>query len=82
MMQVESVFFTLAESLNQDVLVICDRGAMDASACKPLHPQLPPPPLHSIVAVVVVKFQCIVIRKVNLVQLLLVFPSPCHTHNL
>lgn len=35
MMQVESVFFTLAESLNQDCLVICDRGAMDASAFIP-----------------------------------------------
>ena len=41
MMQVESVFFTLAESLNQDCLVICDRGAMDASACKPSNLQTP-----------------------------------------
>lgn len=36
MMQIESVFFSLAETVNRDVLVICDRGAMDASACKNL----------------------------------------------
>jgi hypothetical protein len=34
MMQVESVFFTMADSVKEDVLIICDRGAMDASACK------------------------------------------------
>ncbi|CAG7723424.1 unnamed protein product [Allacma fusca] len=32
MMQIESVFFDVAEKLNRDVLVICDRGTMDASA--------------------------------------------------
>ena len=31
MMQIESVFFSVAEKLNRDVLVICDRGTMDAS---------------------------------------------------
>jgi hypothetical protein len=34
MMQIESVFFRLAETVNQNVLIICDRGSMDASACE------------------------------------------------
>lgn len=34
MMQIESVFFRMAETVDQDVLIICDRGTMDASACK------------------------------------------------
>lgn len=34
MMQIERTYFRLAETLNRDVLIICDRGAMDASACK------------------------------------------------
>lgn len=32
MMQIESTFFQIAEFMDKDVLVICDRGAMDASA--------------------------------------------------
>lgn len=32
MMQIEKTYFTLAKSANQDCLVICDRGVMDASA--------------------------------------------------
>ena len=32
-MQLETTFFDLAESCNQNCLVICDRGVMDASAC-------------------------------------------------
>ncbi|KAL0276626.1 UNVERIFIED_CONTAM: hypothetical protein PYX00_004160 [Menopon gallinae] len=32
MMQIENTFFTLGESSAQDCLIICDRGAMDASA--------------------------------------------------
>ncbi len=31
--QLENTFFDLAESCNQNCLVICDRGVMDASAC-------------------------------------------------
>ena len=34
MIQMENTFFTLAERCNRDCLVICDRGTMDASACK------------------------------------------------
>ncbi|CAG7698780.1 unnamed protein product [Allacma fusca] len=37
MMQIENVFFSMAESSNRDVLMICDRGAMDASAFIPRH---------------------------------------------
>lgn len=33
MMQIESVFFRMAEMIDKDVLIICDRGTMDASAC-------------------------------------------------
>ena len=33
MMQLENTYFDLANSLNQNCLVICDRGVMDASAC-------------------------------------------------
>ena len=33
MLQVESTFFELAEALTNNVLVICDRGIMDATAC-------------------------------------------------
>ena len=32
MMQIENVFFDLATSTAKNCLVICDRGAMDASA--------------------------------------------------
>ena len=32
MMQIENVFFDLAKSTVKNCLVICDRGAMDASA--------------------------------------------------
>jgi len=32
MMTIENVFFDLAESTVKNCLVICDRGAMDASA--------------------------------------------------
>lgn len=32
MMHIENVFFSLAETLDKDVMVICDRGTMDASA--------------------------------------------------
>ncbi|OXA53150.1 hypothetical protein Fcan01_12175 [Folsomia candida] len=35
MMQIERSFFRLAETVNRDVLIICDRGAMDASAYIP-----------------------------------------------
>lgn len=34
MLQIESTFFELGESCEQDCLIICDRGAMDAAACK------------------------------------------------
>ena len=34
MMQIEETFFDLAASCPQNCLVICDRGIMDASACK------------------------------------------------
>ena len=32
MLQIENAFFDLAEESNRNCLVICDRGAMDASA--------------------------------------------------
>lgn len=32
MMQIENTFFSVAEGLDRDVLIICDRGTMDASA--------------------------------------------------
>ena len=32
MLQIENAFFDLAEESNRHCLVICDRGAMDASA--------------------------------------------------
>ncbi|KAJ8680260.1 hypothetical protein QAD02_016047 [Eretmocerus hayati] len=32
MLQIENTFFQLGESLNRNCLIICDRGAMDASA--------------------------------------------------
>ena len=34
MMQVENTFHALAEHRRQNVLLICDRGVMDGSACK------------------------------------------------
>ena len=34
MMQIENTFFALADGTKEDCLVICDRGAMDPSACK------------------------------------------------
>ena len=33
MIAIENTFFELADSVNQNCLVICDRGVMDASAC-------------------------------------------------
>jgi len=33
MLQIENTFFELGESCDQDCLIICDRGAMDAAAC-------------------------------------------------
>lgn len=32
MMQIENTYFQVAEFMDRDVLVICDRGSMDASA--------------------------------------------------
>ncbi|ODN05751.1 hypothetical protein Ocin01_00933 [Orchesella cincta] len=32
MIQIENTFFSVAEALNRDVLIVCDRGTMDASA--------------------------------------------------
>lgn len=34
MIQIENTFFELGETCQRDCLIICDRGAMDASACK------------------------------------------------
>ena len=34
MMQIEDTYFDLAAGCKQNCLVICDRGVMDASACK------------------------------------------------
>ena len=34
MLQIENTFFQLGESLDRNCLIICDRGAMDASACE------------------------------------------------
>ena len=34
MMQIENSYFDLAESAQKNCLIICDRGLMDASACK------------------------------------------------
>lgn len=34
MIQMENTFFALAERFNRDCIIICDRGTMDASACK------------------------------------------------
>lgn len=33
MLQIENTFFELGEKCEQDCLIICDRGAMDAAAC-------------------------------------------------
>lgn len=33
-MQIENTFFDLSASCKRNCLVICDRGIMDASACK------------------------------------------------
>jgi hypothetical protein len=33
MLQIENTFFALGESCSRNCLIICDRGAMDASAC-------------------------------------------------
>jgi len=33
MLQIENTFFSLGESCARNCLIICDRGAMDASAC-------------------------------------------------
>ena len=34
MLQTEDTFFTLAETCKKKCLIICDRGAMDATACQ------------------------------------------------
>jgi hypothetical protein len=34
MVQIENTYFDLAAMCNKNCLVICDRGIMDASACK------------------------------------------------
>lgn len=34
MVQIEDTFFDLAATCQKNCLVICDRGVMDASACK------------------------------------------------
>lgn len=34
MIQIENTFFELGRSCKRNCLIICDRGAMDASACK------------------------------------------------
>lgn len=34
MIQIENTFFALGESCTRNCLIICDRGAMDASACE------------------------------------------------
>lgn len=36
MLQIENTFFELGEKCEQDCLIICDRGAMDAAACNNL----------------------------------------------
>lgn len=38
MIQIENTFFALAERFNRDCIIICDRGTMDASACKSICP--------------------------------------------
>lgn len=37
MIQIENSFFELGRSCQRNCLIICDRGAMDASACKCSH---------------------------------------------
>lgn len=34
MIQMENTFFELGKSCTRNCLIICDRGVMDASACK------------------------------------------------
>lgn len=34
MVQIENTYFDLANTCKKNCLVICDRGVMDASACK------------------------------------------------
>lgn len=34
MLQIENTFFQIGESCSRNCLIICDRGAMDASACE------------------------------------------------
>ena len=34
MMQIENSYFDLAKNAKKNCLIICDRGLMDASACK------------------------------------------------
>lgn len=34
MLQIENTFFELGRTTSKNCLIICDRGAMDASACK------------------------------------------------
>lgn len=34
MIQIENTYFELGKSSVKNCLIICDRGAMDASACK------------------------------------------------
>lgn len=34
MIQIENTYFELGESCKKNCLIICDRGVMDASACK------------------------------------------------
>ena len=40
MIQIEDTYFELAEGSQQNCLVICDRGCMDATACKYTVPSL------------------------------------------
>ena len=34
MLSIENTYFELAETVDQNCLIICDRGTMDASACE------------------------------------------------
>lgn len=34
MIQIENTYFELGKSCSKNCLIICDRGVMDASACK------------------------------------------------
>lgn len=37
MIQIENTYFELGKSCSKNCLIICDRGVMDASACKLSH---------------------------------------------